>query len=316
MAGSLHRGGRASLLLVLPLLLLACAWAPAAAQAAERISLDSGGRLTVRGSELPNRVVLRYVDGRLRIIEANEDEQLVATPGSGCTIQADATSSTALCPPRRSVVVSSRGGDDAVSVGNGLTRRSERTDCDASAQGPAVRADLGRGGDLAEVSAARDRLHGGSGADQLLGCRGDDRLDGGPGRDRLSGDRGADVVRGRGGRDQLIGCTFNPDDSNYPIGNPGDDRLFGGGGSDYLRGCAGADRLDAGTGDDAVNAAFDPGSESDRVDCGAGDDLLAAGRRDRASGCERETSCFTDQFPIECSQRLAAGRARSARRFP
>src|SRR5205823_6115524 len=47
--------------------------------------------------------------------------------------------------------------------------------------------------------------HGGSGADQLTGGRGDDFLDGGPGRDRLNGGRGEDDLDGGPDADRLTG---------------------------------------------------------------------------------------------------------------
>lgn len=292
-----------ALLLTLTLVFVA---GPASAVAAEHISLDQRGRLTVRGSELSNRLVLRFTDSQLSIVERNQGEQLTADPETGCTVEMGEKSTEALCPPRALLFVRAGDGNDVVSVGNQLTRRSDRTSCDASGQGPAVRAELGHGRDLAELSAGLDHVDGGSGADQLLGCRGNDRITGAAGADRLSGDRGADSVRGGDGDDWVYGCSLNPDDVNYPVGNPGEDRLRGDRGADYLRGCAGADRMDAGAGADVVNAVFDPARQADRADCGSGNDLIAAGRRDAQSGCERQTDCFSDQFPSACTAHGAA----------
>jgi Ca2+-binding RTX toxin-like protein len=114
----------------------------------------------------------------------------------------------------------------------------------------AVRADLGDGDDLGQVSEGVGvpvAIDGGAGADLLEGAEGADQLDGGPGDDKLTGGDGADLLRGGEGADTLEG-------------RGGADRIEGGGGDDTLSPDGAeqpaADVVDGGAGVDTVTGDY------------------------------------------------------------
>lgn len=155
-----------------------------------------------------------------------------------------------------SVVISSLGGNDKVTIGSGLRNLSGGF--------MSVRIDAGQGTDTVVGGDGNDTILGNDGRDSLRGGRGDDSVDGGTGDDRVDGDSGDDTLLGGTGRDDLRGGTG--DDSMY--GGRDNDRLFGEDGDDDLDGETGDDRLTGGRGnDDDVD---DDDSLSDMS--GSGDD--------------------------------------------
>lgn len=84
-----------------------------------------------------------------------------------------------------------------------------------------------------------DILHGGSGADWIVGGDHDETICAGLGEDDVDGGAGSDLIYGGGGADILRG-------------GDGDDLLVGGSGADWLYGDGGADRLFGGDGDDQI----------------------------------------------------------------
>lgn len=137
-----------------------------------------------------------------------------------------------------SVVVSTLGGNDKVTVGSGLRN--------VSGGFMSVWIDAGQGTDVVVGGDGNDTILGGDGRDKLRGGRGDDSIDGGTGDDRADGDDGNDTLLGGTGRDELRGGRGN--DSLY--GGSDDDRLFGDDGDDDLDGELGDDRLTGGRGND------------------------------------------------------------------
>ena len=138
-----------------------------------------------------------------------------------------------------------------------------------------------RGSDCLSGGRGRDRLESDSGNDRLLGDSGDDRLFGGRGRDRLFGGNGDDLLLGGAGPDLISGGRGR----DRLFGGLGD-RLFGEEGNDRIYLPKAAKKVDAGPGDDRVNAA---NGRRDVVNCGAGRDRVRADRFDRLRGCERVT---------------------------
>lgn len=82
-------------------------------------------------------------------------------------------------------------------------------------------------------------LHGGSGADRIIGGDQGEMICAGLGEDDVDGGAGNDLIYGGGGADILRG-------------GDGDDLLVGGAGADWLYGDGGADRLFGGEGDDQI----------------------------------------------------------------
>ena len=147
------------------------------------------------------------------------------------------------------------------------------------------------GDDRLEGSNGEDDLRGDAGADDLMGEQDPDQLAGGPGVDRLWGGGSPDVLRGGGGADLLRGQGGN----DLLYGGPGADRVLAGGGNDTVTEVptiyapteslvTGRNNLDAGGGNDRVNAA---NGRRDRVDCGGGRDTVKADKGDRLRNCER-----------------------------
>jgi Ca2+-binding RTX toxin-like protein len=131
----------------------------------------------------------------------------------------------------------------------------------------------GRGGD--------DNLSGQGGIDRVRGDGGNDTVSGGPGgtldrRERVEGNGGNDTVSGDGGADEVRGDL-------------GDDDMLGGDGPDQIRADDdGADTVDAGAGNDVVEAHDDEGI--DTIVCGDGTDSVRfdAGVDVVAPDCERQ----------------------------
>ena len=97
-----------------------------------------------------------------------------------------------------------------------------------------------------------DNLIGGSGNDSQTGGEGDDILDGGSGNDRLTGGTGADELRGGDGND-----TIYADSADSVVeGGEGTDRVIVQGGGDFSidQSEASVERVDAGAGNDTLDA--------------------------------------------------------------
>jgi hypothetical protein len=164
-------------------------------------------------------------------------------------------------PGPGSDIVSGRGGNDeirmspdglpdSVRAGGGLddlrydARRPLRIDLRAGVAGPAVGEDSVGG---------LERVHGGSGADMLLGT-GDGEA--------IYGEGGSDTIDGRGGNDLLTGDA--PDSKS-----------------------ARANRIRGGAGDDFVDSRGDGIAPTSEIDCGEGEDLVVGDVDDRlGADCE------------------------------
>ncbi len=137
-----------------------------------------------------------------------------------------------------SVVISSLGGNDNVSIGSGIRNRAGGL--------MAVTIDAGQGTDVVVGGDGDDTIFGNDGRDTLRGGRGNDSIDGGTGDDRVDGDDGNDACLGGIGRDDVRGGRGN--DTLY--GGRDNDRLAGDDGDDDLDGEEGDDRLTGGRGND------------------------------------------------------------------
>lgn len=123
-------------------------------------------------------------------------------------------------------------------------------------------------------------LHGGGGADHVIGRGMADTLLGGAGNDTLDGGDGANRLSGGAGRDQLTGGSA----ADRMAGGLGNDRLTGDWGDDRLTGDAGDDRIwgdldGSGWGKDQIrggdgNDTIQGGADSDRIWGDAGDDRI------------------------------------------
>ncbi|MFF5900806.1 calcium-binding protein [Streptomyces argenteolus] len=91
-------------------------------------------------------------------------------------------------------------------------------------------------------------LHGGDGADQLMGDSENQRMWGGRGDDMIEGYGGDDTVYGGSGDDHVMGG----DGRDILLGGSGDDTVRGEGGDDFVCGGTGKDILDGGDGRDVV----------------------------------------------------------------
>jgi RTX calcium-binding nonapeptide repeat (4 copies) len=200
--------------------------------------------------------------------------------------------------------------------------------------GPGVTAYGGTGDDLlaGAEGTGGDQLFGGDGRDVLSGGPGEDRLrgdDGVPYADVLSGGEGHYDRLDYSGRAGPIAIDLSipestsgePDEGDVISGfehattGSGDDTLIGnekpnflsaGGGSNTIQAAHGADlidtggsgghnRIDAGAGDDRINARV-PNFAADEVSCGEGADRAGAAIEDYlASDCEEWTFNFLDR---------------------
>jgi Ca2+-binding RTX toxin-like protein len=136
--------------------------------------------------------------------------------------------------------VEARGGDDVVSVADGITL-------------PAT-------------------VVGGVGNDQITGGAGDDSLDGGGDRDRLTGGAGNDTLSGGQGQDGLHGGDGN----DTLEGGKGRDGLAGDAGDDAISGGAGNDAIDGGDGNDTLSG----GRQRDMISGGPGADRFVKDEQD------------------------------------
>lgn len=135
-----------------------------------------------------------------------------------------------------------------------------------------------------EGSPGPDRLVGSDGDDRLVGGRGSDgadRLFGGPGSDGL--ETGPGDVSDGGPGDDWITDNANP-------GGPGAKTLIGGEGNDRFTLTHGGGTVDAGPGDDTIDAWTYYAVAPRTISCGDGDDTVHANPADQvAADCEHVT---------------------------
>ena len=199
---------------------------------------------------------------------AGNDTISVSATSSTISVKLNGATQTFSKSAVSSIRVNGFGGDDTISVGNGVGN---------------VVLDGGDGNDV---------LFGGNGNDTLIGGRGSDILSGGGGNDtadysastanlvitldNVANDGVAgenDNVRddvenviGGSGNDKITGSSAN----NILRGGKGNDSLYGGGGADALFGNDGNDLLDGGAGDDYLEG----GAGNDTLTGGSGHDKL------------------------------------------
>ncbi|MFM8291308.1 MAG: hypothetical protein ACKOC4_06375 [Planctomycetia bacterium] len=186
-----------------------------------------GGILTITGSEAADQISISAVK-----------QSNVFVPGSVRVRGVPGVTNNTVFTGVNSIVVSTFGGNDRVTVGSGLTR--------AAGGLMGVTVDAGQGTDVVVGGDGDDTIFGNDGRDTLRGGRGNDSIDGGTGDDRVDGDDGADALLGGIGRDDVRGGRGN--DTLY--GGRDNDRLFGDDGDDDLDGEEGDDRLTGGRGND------------------------------------------------------------------
>jgi RTX calcium-binding nonapeptide repeat (4 copies) len=107
---------------------------------------------------------------------------------------------------------------------------------------------------VGDLSAGNDTFDADSGLTVMVGGVIDGQarpLAGGPGRDRLVGGSLADLLQGGGGADSIAGGGG----MDLLLGGPGADNLSGGAGSDSLLGGGGPDKLSGGAGKDVCRGA-------------------------------------------------------------
>ncbi|MBX3436714.1 MAG: FG-GAP repeat protein, partial [Planctomycetaceae bacterium] len=154
----------------------------------------------------------------------------------------------------------------------------------------------GRGADRIYGGGGNDRIDGGQGVDVIFAGLGDDTVFGGSGADVIYGEEGHDTIYGEAGSDELHGG--DGDDlifggfSETGGGVLGEiNRIFGGDGHDRIYGDIDQDIIDAGAGNDFVDAlagdniihgrsgnnTLIAGSGNDLIDAEGGDDVIRAG---------------------------------------
>jgi hypothetical protein len=185
------------------------------------------GLLTLTGTEAANTISISAVK-----------QGSVFVAGSVRVRGVPGVTNNAVFTGVNSIVVSTLGGNDRVTVGSGLTR--------AAGGLMGVTVDAGQGTDVVVGGDGSDTIFGGDGRDTIRGGRGNDNLDGGTGDDRVDGDDGNDACLGGIGRDDVRGGRG--DDTLY--GGRDNDRLSGEDGDDDLDGEEGDDRLAGGRGND------------------------------------------------------------------
>ncbi|HSV12649.1 MAG TPA: M10 family metallopeptidase C-terminal domain-containing protein, partial [Tepidisphaeraceae bacterium] len=179
--------------------------------------------------------------------------------------------------------LSAGSGDDVITTGSADDNISGGGGNDIISAGEGVNAvSAGLGDDTITTGAGNDSLTGGQGNDAITGGDGADTIHGddsvwsspGDGNDTVDAGAGNDTVYGNGGNDVISGGTGN----DYLMGGRGSDHVDGGDGNDYLDGYGEygygpddnlPDYLNAGAGDDTLNAGY-----GDSVDGGAGTDQL------------------------------------------
>ena len=190
---------------------------------------DGTGVLTITGTESADVITLKSVRQNGEVVNGSVRVRGVSLEGGP---------SNGVFQNVTSVVISSLGGNDKVTIGPGLRA--------VSGGFLAVTVDAGSGRDTVVGGEGDDTIIGGGDDDNLRGGKGNDDVDGGQGNDRCSGDDGDDALIGGGGNDDLRGGKG--DDSAY--GGTGKDRLLGGVGDDDLDGGTDDDKLIGGAGND------------------------------------------------------------------
>ncbi len=236
--------------------------------------VNRGGTLTYTGSRNQDQLELRSYGSTVRLAGP------ATLHGRGCTTN---DSGAAVCRRVKTVVVSTRAGDDRV---------------DSSLLIPAV-------------------ILGGTGADDLAAGGGPTELRGGAGNDGLSGsDRtvfrggpGMDSANVRGRSPLAVRVHVPPDVEDVSAmprsvlgrpsgtatltGSDGPNHLSTWLGDDTIVGGAGRDVVDSGDGDDTIDVRD---GEADRVICGSGDDTVLADAVDQVAD-----SCDQAQVPPPAS---------------
>ena len=116
------------------------------------------------------------------------------------------------------------------------------------------------GNDIIHLTANGDidtRINGGSGDDIIVVRRHSADIFGGDGDDEITGGLFADTIYGQGGNDTIYGLQGN----DFLAGGDGDDVIFGREGDDELLGQQGDDILDGGEGDDILSGG--PGNDEE-----------------------------------------------------
>lgn len=281
------------------LLLAACAvLVPAAAHAAEPVTLRDGVLRYVVGAGERLEAQIAYVSGEFTLIDGGRNRS-----GEGCS---NDPFEITRCPhPDGAAEVQVVGGD----VGNVFVLRDvapvTRTlllggaGVDTFAPGPGADRVEGRdGGDIFQASAGDDVLRGGPGDDSLAGGPGADVLDGGPGFDTA---QYSDEDARRNGAPPGPGLRLTLADGLANDGAPGEgdlitdvenifasesaDVIVGGDGDEQIHGMGGNDVIRSGGGDDFVRSdnigwssdgagTYRRLASPDVVDAGAGDDVV------------------------------------------
>ncbi|MCI0360436.1 MAG: hypothetical protein L0211_18320 [Planctomycetaceae bacterium] len=215
------------------------------------------------------------VEGVLTIEGTNQNDRImvcVANETGALNVYFNGAAPTLFDPasvdaPFTSIVINGNGGNDRVSVGEGVL-------LGATING-------GAGNDWVWGGGGDDTIHGDHGNDHVYGRGGNDFLGGDAGNDKVWGGDGDDHMEGGDGHDHLHGWLGN--DEGW--GGNGFDHLHGDDGNDLLHGEAGKDHVYGGLGDDDLygedgNDLIYGQAGMDWIHGGAGKDKLWGGLDD------------------------------------
>lgn len=210
------------------------------------------GHLTIEGTNFPDQIIIRHINGRFSI--------------DGVQIRYHDTYLDSVSDLQVGrIYINGYEGDDVIifDEGNGLGN-SISNDTYINGHG---------GNDLLVGGAAWTQITGGDGNDIIRGGGSRDWLYGDAGDDAIYGDSGDDFIFGGTGRNHLFGGSGNDDISAGPIG----DVIYGDSGDDILREGIGPDILNGGSGNDQIYI----GRGGDWAFGGSGNDWFGWGGTDR-----------------------------------
>ena len=264
------RAGTRRLLLLL-MITAAALLVPAAASLAATVTKEGDTYVFTDASAEAQDLAVSQTDSTVTITDNAGND--VTDSADGCTQDGDSSVDCDVTGITR-LVFNLGGNTDFLIVDNTVTVPQTIDGGDGD--------DCGDNTGITGSAATNDIIHGGGGADCILGD-GPGFITEGGGNDELFGDAGQDFIGAGRGNDQVSGG----DDADFLAGGPGTDTVNGDGGDDNgVTGGPGADTVNGGEGDDFVSGFGCQGCPpnqtdgADTVSGGNGGDLVTGGGGD------------------------------------